>query len=395
MVDHKRPRLGAQNNTDTNTSAESRSGGGHAAINPRRSGMDVTGSGQTTPIDGTVPESIFLSSTSSSTNRSTPLELSQSQGASVPRYPSMDRNSSIGSDSPAITQLPSITTLETRISPLIPGLLPPPRTSGSLSQPPGSSQMNLQRLHHAPPSFLRNDTVSSISSRSSNLSSSANASSPSSFTPITPIEESIYQRSLPQPTLLISAGGGPLSLGGDHDHQPALLPPLTQPSQVYKAVPTLPYDSSQISMAGGYPRKDQIRPGHGTSYTHSSPRYSRNSITDGFTALSDIPGERHSLRDLSLAGSPTASRHNLRSHPYELHGAEYPSSVHPPQRPYDVVHPQAHKYERRPIPLVLDANPILVRDDRLTASSDPSRLDGLSVLALAGRLVDREARKPP
>ena len=395
MVEHKRPKLGTQNSMENSISTESRPGSVPAIVNFRRPRLDSSGSGQTSPTGGVAPDNMSLSSTSSPTKYPIHLEQSRSQGGSDPRYPSIDRTSSRGSDTPAVTHLPNISTLDTRVPVLLPGGLPPLGTSGPASRPSGPSQIHPRRLNQATPPFLRNDTISSISSsRSSNLSSGATMSSSSGFTPVTPIEENLYQKSIPRPTTSVG-GGGPLGLSGDQSHQRKFFPPPVQKSQAYNPVSTLPYDCNSSPMADEYLKKDQLPPHHGTSYILGSPLYSRNNVTNGLVALQDIPGERRSPRELSLAGSPTAFQHDLRSHPYELHDAESQSSERTPQRLHDVFDQQAHNNERPPTARSPEGKSFLVRDDRSSDSAGPSRLDGLSVLALAGRLVGREARKPP
>ena len=97
--------------------------------------------------------------------------------------------------------------------------------------------------------------------------------------------------------------------------------------------------------------------------------------------------------NLSLTGSLQDFRSNPRSRAFELRDAEYLSDrrVPPPLRPPM----NSPTYDRPPSTSTQDTRGFSYRDGESPDSTQPSHMDGLSVLALAGRLVDRDARKPP
>ena len=268
------------------------------------------------------------------------------------------------------------------------GSLPPLVTDVSGPRVPNIAPMHPRRSNHVPPAFLRNDTRSSISSsRSSNISSGGTAAS-SVFTPVTPMEDSRSQRALPPPASL-AGGSAPF---GDHNHSLGYHPTISQPSQPgYNPASASSNDYSPAPSLGRSFGTNDLIQSPNAFYGTDSTQLLRNRVTDRHGIHPDVPQERRSLMNLSLARSPKDFR-NARSHAFDLRDAEYPSERRPPplQAP---VNQQA--YDRPSSTSSQEQRGVGYRDDDSTDSAQPSRMDGLSVLALAGRMVDRDAHKPP
>ena len=151
--------------------------------------------------------------------------------------------SPISSEAARISQLPRISPLDDRGMAGNQATLPPLVTDVSVPHVPSIPPMHPRRSNHIPPSFLRNDTRSSVSSsRSSNLSSSGTAAS-SVFTPVTQ-DDSRLQRALPPPASLASSGG-PF---GEQIQSHGFLPALSQPHQPpYNQTPSSSSTNDYIS----------------------------------------------------------------------------------------------------------------------------------------------------
>lgn len=291
-----------------------------------------------------------------------------------------DEESPIFSEAAGISQLPRLSPNQTTLPPLV--------TDVSVPRIPSIALMHPRRSSHGPPSFLRNGTRSSISSsRSSNLSSGGTAAS-SVFTPATP-EDSRLQRALPPPASLAGSSGS-YGMGAEQNHSQGFLPALSQPHQ--PSYNQSSSSSNDYSSSGRSMGTNDLAKNPNAFYEADPAQPSRNPVTERHGIYPDVPQERRPLMNLSLTGSPKDFRSNPRSRALELHDAEYLSDRRPPplQSP---LHPPA--YDRPPSRSSQDHRGFSYRDDESTDSSQPSRLDGLSVLALAGRIVDRDARKPP
>lgn len=267
------------------------------------------------------------------------------------------------------------------------GKLPPLNTKPVLTGirkdlPPSDSR----RSHHRPASLTHQDTSrSSLASGSSLSSQTSDVSTTSSYgvyTPMTPVEESRVQRSLPAPPSIPMSA----SIGGkvvDRIQAQSLQPHIStvSPSSFNPLHPPQPqYHSPSGSSGTGihFPRLSTVYTSFGnSSLTTAGPH-------------KDLPQERHSLKNLTLAGSP-------RIHPEDTH---HPRSIsreraqHAPQpasshsSSFSSQHGQASPH---------DSRRSLLRED---SSSDvyldsPTTSDPLSVLAYAGRLVDRDSRRSP
>ncbi|MCJ1247464.1 hypothetical protein MMC30_004678 [Trapelia coarctata] len=394
----KRPKLDAHNSTGSSASGDSRHESRHGNSTPvvglRRPRLDSSG---TSPA-GNMIAPLVLSTKAASPVSLSPVAFSPYTDSSSSRGMGGTSKYS-GEESPiypeaaGISQLPRISPLDDRGIGSNP-TLPPLVTDVSVPRVPSIASMHPRRSSHVPPSFLRNDTRSSISSsRSSNLSSGGTAAS-SVFTPATP-DDSRSQRALPPPASLAGSSGS-FAMGAEQNHSHAFLPALSQPHQPHQP----PYHHTSSSSndyisapsSGRSMATNDLIQNSSAFYEADVPQSSRNGVTDRHGIYPDVPQERRSLMNLSLTGSPKDFRSNPRSRAFELRDAEYPSDRRPPslQSP---MHPPA--YDRPPSTSSQDPRGFGYRDDDSTDSPQPSRMDGLSVLALAGRMVDRDARKPP
>ncbi|MCJ1358508.1 MAG: hypothetical protein MMC33_008508 [Icmadophila ericetorum] len=212
---------------------------------------------------------------------------------------------------------------------------------------------NPRRSHHTPAPFLHNDTISSMSSRSSHNISNESQSSGALYSPITPVEEIRSQRTLPPPSsIALKTAAAPY---GDSTRKISY-PPISSQSIQSQTSNLLP--PSQVSPSSS----------------------------------ADIPHERQSFMNLSIANTGAAiPRHNLRSHSRELRSAQHPTSL-PARQQQQSGYDESH-FRQSPTS-GQEHRALILRDQEDSADEGflESSADPLSVLAYAGRIVDRESQ---
>ncbi|MCJ1428713.1 hypothetical protein MMC29_006624 [Sticta canariensis] len=251
---------------------------------------------------------------------------------------SVDRNTEVSQAQP----LPRIVSLERRDTRMLPAnssaLLTDPTTLVGRTSP----QHGFRRTTQIPALLLRQESTSSKSSSiASSLSSGASTSS-SVYKPVTPHEDGRSQRFLPplSPADLKPVRG---SAYGDSGGQSIYPPFVNQSNSAYTLPPPLnsPFLSSPSS--------------------------------------EDIPPERRSLKNLTLIGTGSDPGNDL-----EISSREAPEVQRPPHRPF-LPNPHRVSSER-------DQTSNVINEDFPSEAFPSSHADPLSVLAYAGRIVDRGGR---
>lgn len=297
--------------------------------------------------------------------------------------------SPIGSEAAEFPQLPRISPLDDRGMTTRQTILPPIATDVSVPRVPSVASMHPRRSTHIPPSFLRNGTRSSISSSMSSNPSSGGTSTSSVFSGLSPVDDSRLKRALPPPASL----AGPFGMVAEQTHSPGFHPaPLQSHQPSYNPSPSLSNDYSPVPSSGRSIGANDLIQNPNVFHEAGAAQPLRNRVTDRYGIYPDVPQERRSLMNLSLTGSPKDFRSNPRSRAFELRDAEYPSDRRVSPALGQMSPPS---YDRPPSTSSQDQRGFGLRDDDSTDSAQTSRMDGLSVLALAGRMIDRDARKPP
>lgn len=291
--------------------------------------------------------------------------------------------SPIDSEAAGVPQLPRISPLDDRGIATKQTTQPSLVTDVSAPRVPGIASMHPRRSTHIPPSYSRNDTRSSISSsRSSNLSSATSV-----FSQLSPVDDSRSKRALPPPASL----AGPFSMGAERNHSPGFHPALSQPPP-YHPFSSLSDDYSSTSSSGRSMGANNLIQNPNAFYEGNAAQSLRNRVTDRYGIYPDVPQERRSLMNLPLTGSPKNFHSSPRSRAFELRDAEYPSERRGAPAQGQLSPPASEPLSSTSSQ---DQRGFGYRDDDPTDSAQTSRMDGLSVLALAGRMVDRDAHKPP
>ena len=273
-------------------------------------------------------------------------------------------------------------------STMVHGILPPLVTDTAILRTPGTPQANIRRSQNAPAPFLGRDKSKSsgYSSRSSDVSGSSVAGS-SLFTPITPVDETGSHRNLllPLPSSILSNS---ISTSSFVDSSQQAFPPtvLPQSPQKYKTLPLLK-SSYAPSLTGTMtiPFIPVLTP-------VGSP-LTQYEIESSLRSMTDIPNERHSMRNLSLGKSSQPS-HHLRSHSRELQDAQQNQGPLFPPRQSQILPREIPSRELSTLGKDHRSLRPQTEGNMTEAHFDP-QADPLSVLAYAGRIVDRESRKPP
>ena len=268
--------------------------------------------------------------------------------------------------------LPRIQVAEGKEQSTIKGSLPP-LSIDPLVQP------NLRRSHTVPASFIHHDrSRSSVSSKSSNFSSNSTSSS-ALYTPNTPLEDVRLHRALPLPSPMLSNSGRALQ-HGDQCHT------MLHPSKV-----TLPI---QGLISKALPQADHISlSSAGMNLTHPRRIHQYSKMFSWSAKLfADIPQKRQSLMKLSISPITNPSRRDLRSHSREQTEtwltAEADSQ---PLQHRTPPFPQCSQYQAAPVSNKREG-PIVAQEEKSTGQLFQGLQDPLSVLAYAGRLVDRDSK---
>ncbi|MCJ1431678.1 hypothetical protein MMC27_001033 [Xylographa pallens] len=404
----KRPKLGTQDSTESSESTNSRHGSAGIPVgsHPRR--LDYNRSRTASPVL-VMPPPLGTRAKSTSSASLSPMTFSPHSspgGNCLPRLPlpsTVDGTLNWTSEPSMVTPLPRILSLDDKETAVERGRLPPLMTDTSLLRSPEMKYVHPRRSNHRPASLLGKDPRSSISSssRSSNISSSGAGTSASSlYSPISPTEESRSQRALP-PLSAIASGGLSTSSGGGKDRTRPYQPSAPPASQAHILIPSLSngYDSSSVS--GRCSNDDCFSRTHLTYNERCPCPSSTESATEGHGIHSDIPVERRSLMKLSLVGTAPDSRYDHHEHrpgfrkpensqertPLHLSHDQHPSGRDWPQ--------SSSNHEQRYLSASLEQKFNLYQDEDAVDSHQSPAMDGLSVLALAGRMIDRDTHRPP
>lgn len=228
-----------------------------------------------------------------------------------------------------------------------------------------------------PASLFQHDTLSSNqSSRSSNLSGEDTA--PSSI--YGPVDDPRSQRSLPS---LSTVGLKPIANAESG-------------AQVHVYPSHSPFGSS----SSGTLESLQLPLPYNISFQNDRPP-PRDPLANSDCVAEDIPHERKSLQNLALTGTSPSPGQDLRSPLRNL--PEAPPPQHPPvlqtgsifdaERFHNAHQTPGERLPKpHPTPLERYSRPHLRNDDYEAESFPVSHSDPLSVLAYAGRIVDRDAR---
>ena len=240
-----------------------------------------------------------------------------------------------------------------------------------------------QSNHGMPASLIQQDTASSkSSSRSSNLSSESSV--PSSYKSV---EDPMAQRSLPSLSTALKQYGEPGGQSRYASHS-------NRSASTYAHPPYSPFGSS----SSGTFESLQLPLPYNISFQNDRPP-PHDSPANTNCVAEDIPHERKSLKDLALTGISSDSGQELGSHSRDFSDAQRPQHQSmlqngalaaqrlqtgrstPDERPREGHQPPP---ERAP-------GPCPPNDDYRSEDFPISHSDPLSVLALAGRMVDQDA----
>ncbi|MCJ1399691.1 hypothetical protein MMC11_002893 [Xylographa trunciseda] len=404
----KRPKIDTHDSTESSGSTNSRHGSAGIPVGSHRRRLDSDGSGTASPVL-IMPPPLVLTTKSTSPASLSPMTFSphsspggsRLMGLSTPS--TVDGSSSWTSDTSTATPLPRILSLDDHESVGERGRLPPLMTDTSLLRSPETKYVHPRRSNKPPASLLGNDSRSSISSssRSSNLSSSGPGTTASGlYSPISPVEESRSQRALP-PLSSIASGGLTGNSGGGHNRAHPYQSAASQNSQTYISLKSLSngYDSSSAS--GRCSNTDYLSWNH-PSYNEHGPYHSlREPATDYYGIYSDIPNERRSLMKLSLAGTGPESGYDHRERLPEFRKREISSERRSSHMNNDqntsgrIWRRSPPHHEQRYPPSSQEQKFNLYQDEDSVDSHQSTPMDGLSVLALAGRMIDRDTHRPP
>lgn len=251
---------------------------------------------------------------------------------------SVDRNAEVLQGQP----LPRIVPLEARDTRMLPANSSALLTDPSALRGRTSPQHSFRRTNQIPAPFLRQE--SSISSKSSSIASSLSSvasTTSSGYKPATTLEERRSQRFLPplSPVDLKSVRGSAYGDSGGQSIYPSL---VSNSSSAYTLPPPL-----------------------------NSPFLSSPS--------SDIAQERRSPKNLTLGGTGSDSGNDLENSSREAQEAQ-----RPPHHPFL---PNPHRVSSEK-----DQRPNVINEDFPHEAFPSSHADPLSVLAFAGRMVDRGGR---
>ncbi|MCJ1478007.1 hypothetical protein MMC13_006682 [Lambiella insularis] len=399
--------------TDTHSSAESedahsRHGSGNTGFGSHRPRFDSMESGALSPTLSMAPSFGFTGKPTSPASMS-PMDFSPRPSPSGVRTVGpasassvVDRISNWASDAPSGTALPRILPLDDRDDWIESAATPPLMTDPSVLRNPDPRYTKSRRPPHVPPPVLRNDTQSSISSssRSSYLSSSGTGGS-TWLSPNSPVEESSVQKGLPPLSSIASSGGNTINSGIGTGRSYLKHPTISQSFLTYNSTPPLSSDDGS-SASRMYYNNNQVS---SKQYLRANSGPAQSSPNFGFDAhgvFPDIPHQRRSLTKLSIVGTdPESPRDQWNSVP-EFGASDYfleHTASHLQNSHNASVQKWSMSASGQELQSTLISNPkqrkVIDQGDQSVDSYQSRPLDGLSVLALAGRMIDSDEHKPP
>ncbi|MCJ1387840.1 hypothetical protein MMC18_000683 [Xylographa bjoerkii] len=404
----KRPKIDTHDSTESSGSANSRHGSVGIPTGSHRRRLDSAGSGTVSPVLA-VPLPLGLTAKSPSPASLSPMTFSSHSSPKGNRLTGLSTPSTVDgtlswtSEISTGAPLPRIRSLDDQEIPVERGRLPPLMTDTSQLRSPEMKYAHPRRPNNHPASLLSTDSRSSISSssRSSNISNSGAGTAVSSlYSPITSHEESRSPRALP-PLSTIASGGLSMSGGGGKDRTHPYQPATSQPSQAYISIQSLSNAHDSSSASGRCSTNEPFSWNHPLYKEHDSYHSSRESTTDYDGIYPDIPVERRSLMRLSLAGTAPEARYDPRERlsgfrKPENSGERRPSLLDPGLNPLGRDWQQSPlSLEQRYLPPTQEQKFNMYQDEDLVDSHQSTPMDGLSVLALAGRMIDRDTHRPP